>query len=53
MGVGCIMISGSMITIKPGENTMMAGNRNITSSVNLMNIISQTIESKVNVNFCF
>ena len=29
---------------------MMAGNKNITSSINLMNIINQAIESKVNVS---
>jgi plastocyanin len=44
------MASGGMMTTKLGGDTMMAGNKNITSSINLMNIINQAIESKVNVS---
>jgi plastocyanin len=43
------MTSDGMMTIKP-SGIMMAGNENITSSINLMNIINQAIESKVNVS---
>jgi hypothetical protein len=39
-----------MMTMKPGDNMMMAGGKNITSSINLMNIIHQAIGSKVNVS---
>ncbi|MFZ0648345.1 MAG: hypothetical protein WAM27_09005, partial [Nitrososphaeraceae archaeon] len=44
------MASGGMMTTKLGSDMMMAGNKNITSSINLMNIINQAIESKVNVS---
>jgi hypothetical protein len=39
-----------MMKMKPGDNMMMAGGKNITSSINLMNIIQQAIGSKVNVS---
>ena len=32
-----------MMTMKPGDNMMMAGGKNITSSINLMNIIQQAL----------
>jgi len=43
-------ITPGMMTMKPGDNMMMAGGKNITSSINLMNIIQQAIGSKVNVS---
>ena len=49
MGVGN-MTSGGMMIIKPGDNMMVAGSKNITSSINLINIIGQAIGSKVHVS---
>ncbi|MFZ0740594.1 MAG: hypothetical protein WAM54_03285, partial [Nitrososphaeraceae archaeon] len=44
------MASGGMMTTKLGGDMMLAGNKNITSSINLMNIIGQAIGSNVNVS---
>jgi plastocyanin len=44
------MTSGGLMTMKPGDNTMIASGKNITSSINLMNIIHQAIGSKINVS---
>jgi plastocyanin len=44
------MASGGMMTTNLGGNKMIAGNKNITSSINFMNIINQAIESKVNIS---
>jgi plastocyanin len=50
MDAGGIMTSGGMMTTKLGGNMTMVGSKNITSSINLMNIRIQAIESKVNVS---
>ncbi|MFZ0203713.1 MAG: PepSY domain-containing protein [Nitrososphaeraceae archaeon] len=44
------MTADGMMTTKLGGDMMMAGNKNITSSINLMNIIGQAIGSNVNVS---
>jgi plastocyanin len=44
------MSSGGMMTMKPDGNMIMTGGKNITSSINLMNIINQAIGSRVNVS---
>jgi hypothetical protein len=42
--------SGGMMSMRPSDNMMMADGKNITSSINLINIIGQAIGSKVNVS---